>query len=275
MNRSTPAPRWTRYAGWLVGIGLLAGCDAWDLPHLPGRVQPVDTTRTNTLTTGLIAYYAFSGTTLDASGNNLNGLMINGASYGADRSAGSRSALLLDGVDDYFEVPDNSQLRPDALSVSLWIRPQRVTSTSHLYNKSVWSDHINQQYSAFIRPAQPTSSGNPGCEIWADVNQDGLCSIEQPIQQPISYYDPTYEMNRWYHIVTVFSGKTGKLYVNGDLKRSEPDLPANAFDKCAGGNLRFGAQASFDVNYFDGSMDEIRLYNRPLTDVEVKALYKL
>ena len=49
---------------------LLAGY-AWDLPRLPATLQSVDTTRTKTLTTGLVAYFPFTGTVLDAIGNNL------------------------------------------------------------------------------------------------------------------------------------------------------------------------------------------------------------
>jgi Concanavalin A-like lectin/glucanases superfamily len=267
MKRRTGNRKQAQSYRCLLLLLLMTGCDAWDLPHLTGTAT--------TLTTGLVAYYAFTGNTLDASGNNLNGQLLNGATYGTDRNGTTQSALLLDGIDDYFEIPDNSKLRPTVLSISLWINAQQVASTSHLYNKSVWADHTNQQYSAFIRPPQSLTSGNACCELWADINQDGSCSIEQPIQQPISYYDPAFGMNRWYHIVTVFSGKTGKLYVNGDLKRSETELPANPIDNCAGGNLRFGAQASFDVNNFHGSMDEIRIYNRVLTDSEVSALYKL
>lgn len=259
---------------WLVGLGLLLGCDAWDLRHLPAKNQPpVDTTRT--LTDGLVAYYSFSGTTLDVGGNNLNGLLVNGATYGADRNGAAQSALLLDGVDDYFEIPDNGKLRSAGISVSVWIRAKQVTSTSHIYNKSNWVGNTNQQYSAFIKPPKPLPATDPCCAIWADVNQDGSCVIEQPILQPVNYYDPAFVMDRWYHLVTVFSGKIGKIYVNGDLKRSETEQPAGPIDNCTGGNLRFGAQADFDVNYFNGSMDEIRIYNRPLTDAEVKALYKL
>jgi Concanavalin A-like lectin/glucanases superfamily len=265
MKRQPVKPRQSGAYFWLMLLLLITGCDAWDLPHLTGN--------TSTLTNGLVAYYTFPGNTLDASGNNLNGQLLNGATYGPDRNTTAQSALLLDGVDDYFEISDNSKLRSSAISISLWINAKQVTSSSHLYNKSVWADHTNQQYSAFIRPPQSLTSGNACCELWADVNQDGSCSIEQPIQQPISYYDPAFGMSRWYHIVTVFSGKTGKIYVNGDLKRSETELPANPIDNCVGGNLRFGAQAAFDVNNFNGSMDDIRIYNRVLTDAEVRELY--
>lgn len=276
MNQSILHNRDIRSGCWLVGLLLLLGCDAWDLKRLPAKNQPpVDTTRTSTLANGLVAYYPFSGTTLDVGGNNQNGLLINGATYGPDRTAASQSALLLDGIDDYFEIPDNARFQSDAISISVWIKPKQVTSTNHIYNKANWLGNTNQQYSAFIRPPRPLPATDPCCAIWADVNQDGSCDPEQPIQQPVIYYDPAFVMNRWYHLVTVFSGKIGKIYVNGELRQSGTEQPAGPIDNCTGGNLRFGAQADFDVNYFNGSMDEIRVYNRLLTDVEVNHLYKL
>ncbi len=246
-----------------LSIALLIGCEKWNLTTLNGN-----------LADGLIAYYPFNGNSLDASGNGLNGQLINGATFGADRQEIGQSALLLDGEDDYFEIPDNTLLRPDSLSISLWMKARKVTSTTHIYNKSVFSDHKNQQYSAFIRPPGLPNTNTACCEIFIDVNNDGLCSVEQPILNPAIYYASTYETNQWYHIVTVFAGQTNKLYINGVMKIAQKESTLNPIDKCAGGNLRFGAQANYDINCLNGTIDEIRIYNRGLSDVEIKALYK-
>lgn len=257
-------PRWCLPAPWWVGLLWLAGCDPWNLPR-----QPVD------LNAGLVAYFPLNGTSLDASGNNLNGQLLNGATYGLDRNGKTASALVLDGVDDYIEIPDNARLRPAALSVSLWFKARQVTSTSHLYNKSTYTDLQNQQYSALIRPPYSIGDGKgPGVELLADVNQDGSCAVELPLQQFVSYYDPSFQSERWYHFVAVFSGTTGKIYLDGELKRTDTGLPGAPIDPCTGGNLRFGAQAAIDVNPFNGSLDEIRVYNRALSDTEVKALFQ-
>ncbi len=114
-------------SAWLMGLLLLAGCERWDLPRQP-----------TTLNDGLVARYAFDGTTLDASNNHLNGQLINGAAYGLDRTGKPASALVLDGLDDYFDIPDNALLRTETLSISFWMKAQKVTSTCHLYSKSTY-----------------------------------------------------------------------------------------------------------------------------------------
>lgn len=263
MIRHIKALRWLEQAIIFLSIVSFISCEKWNL-----------TTLNANLTDGLIAYYPFNGNSRDESGNDLNGQLINGATFGGDRKEISRSALLLDGEDDYFEIPDNSLLRPDSISISLWMKARKVTSTTHIYNKSVFSDHKNQQYSAFIRPPGLPNTNTACCEFFIDVNNDGLCTVEQPILNPAIYYASTYEMNQWYHIVTVFAGQTNKLYINGVMRVSQKEPASNPIDKCAGGNLRFGAQASYDINCFNGAMDEIRIYNRGLSEMEIKALYK-
>lgn len=252
----------------LLGVlGLMLSCESWNLP--PGS---------DSLTDGLIAYYPLSGTTLDLSSNRLNGQLINGATYGPDRNGTAQSALQLDGIDDYFEIADNAKLRPDSISISLWLKAKKVVdpadggSTRHIYNKDNYATHENQQYSAFIGNPRSPASGTVCCEYTVDVNNDDTCTVEQPIKNRMTYHASTFELNRWYHFVSVFSGQTVKLYINGELKMVQRELTTNPIDRCAGGNLRFGAQAAYDSNNFNGWIDEIRIYNRPLTQTEINAL---
>lgn len=267
MGKLAVGIRWFKWCAIVWVLSLLIGCEKWNLP--PG---------TDSITDGLIAYYPLSGNTLDLSGNNLNGQLINGATYGPDRKEIALSALQLDGIDDYFEIPDNAKLRPDSVSISLWLKAKGVITstgnTKHIYNKSNYLDHTNQQYSAYIGKPRPPNTATACCEFTVDVNNDGLCTVEQPIQNPLIYYAPAFELNQWYHFVSVFAGQTLKLYINGELKLVKKELTANPIDRCAGGNLRFGAQADYDANNFDGMMDEIRIYNRALTQAEINALYR-
>jgi hypothetical protein len=123
MERAWTGARVLKRYVWFLGLALLLSCTKWDLP-----VQQ------DSLLDGLVAYYPLNGNGLDASGNNLSGQMINGATFGPDRRDANQSALLLDGVDDYFEIPDNAKLRPDSISISLWLRQinwlARVISTT-------------------------------------------------------------------------------------------------------------------------------------------------
>lgn len=255
----------------LLVLCFMVGCQSWNLPFINGS-----------LTEGLIACYSFEGNTLDASGNNLTGQLINGATYGPNREGTAQSALQLDGIDDYFQIPDDAQLRPDSISISLWLKARKVVdesqggggTTRHIYNKSDFSDNTNQQYSAFVSKPKLPNSSTICCEFSVDVNNDASCALEQPVTNRLIYHATTFALNQWYHFVSVYAGQTLKLYINGELIATQRELTTNPIDRCVGGNLRFGAQQSGDPNNFDGIMDEIRIYNRGLTQAEITALYK-
>jgi len=64
------------------------------------------------------------------------------------------------------------------------------------------------------------------------------------------------------------------MYLNNVLLYRNNELSYSAMDKCFGSELKFGAGIKALGWYFDGAMDDIRIYKRALTDSEVDALYK-
>ncbi len=248
-----------------LSLSLIMGCESWDLPLIDD---------------GLVAYYPLNGDILDMSGNDLNGKLINGATYGADRRGAAQLALQLDGINDYFEIPDDPKLSPDSVSISLWLKANLVVdnigstgSTRHIYNKDNFATKADQQYNAFISKSKDPNPSTVCCDILVDVDNDDTCAAAtgDKLKNVMVYQHPTFALNQWYHFVSVFSGQTLKLYINGELKKTQRE--ATPIDKCVGGNLRFGAYHSGDDNFFNGMMDEIRIYNRGLTQAEVTALY--
>jgi hypothetical protein len=75
-----------------------------------------------------------------------------------------------------------------------------------------------------------------------------------------------------YHLAGTFDGKHQKLYINGKLAAlSEPE-----FDTINVGhdNLAIGKPYAGADSYFKGSINEVRLYNKALSDKEIEGLYK-
>ena len=74
----------------------------------------------------------------------------------------------------------------------------------------------------------------------------------------------------WYHIATTFDGKQHKLYVDGaQVAAIAGDLPASNTQRFVIGSRDTDERWS----YFNGALDDIRIYNRALTQPEAKALY--
>ncbi len=85
-----------------------------------------------------------------------------------------------------------------------------------------------------------------------------------------SVSDLAYQLSRyqWYYIATTYDG-THKLYVNGQLvaqNRVNKSLIYETMPVYVGANTP-------SAELFDGIIDEVRIYNRALSDSEIKALY--
>jgi hypothetical protein len=76
--------------------------------------------------------------------------------------------------------------------------------------------------------------------------------------------------NEWTHVVGTYDGTTVRIYLNGEVK-AEMDASA-AIAANASSYVIGGTQESRD--WFDGMIDEVKLYNRGLTEDEVKESMK-
>ena len=85
------------------------------------------------------------------------------------------------------------------------------------------------------------------------------------------YANNTIQPARWYNIVASFAGGVQKYYINGVLQGSF----TRSFTKtkqCSNSNLVIGGWWKNDITSIDGKIDEVRLYNRVLTDCEISSL---
>lgn len=198
---------------------------------------------TSDITTGLLAYYPFSGNANDASGGDNNGA-VNNAILTSDRFGNPNSAYNFNGVDSFIgilKLQDQS-----ILTVSLWFNTE---DTSIAKDQTIYGAN-NQSYASralYIRNSK--------------------LLINNPSYQ---YTGVTVHKNTWTHAVVVYSAIDTQLYINGNIIWSVP-LPPNRMNEP---NWRIGSDIeNGSVSPFKGSIDEVRVYNRVLTASDVTALY--
>jgi hypothetical protein len=74
-------------------------------------------------------------------------------------------------------------------------------------------------------------------------------------------------VNTWTYLTGTFDGTTMRLYVNGNLVGTlETSAPIDVTD----GVLRIGADHSWPGEAFPGAIDEVRIYNRALSQSEIQ-----
>ena len=218
------------------------------------------------LQNGLVAYYPFDGNVSDLSGNNHNGTVVNGLSFGPNRFGDLNSAAAFSGNNNYISIPDNGAFSTSQISISLWFQ-STSDNLQNLIGKRKFGDDGTPsggaQYQFFINYAPFPGIGsnlvgnNSTC---ANTGITSYLNTGQPICR-----------GRWYHAVITYDGTFHKIYINGLLVRSE-QVSFTSFLNCTS-ELRFGVWWSKDMIPFIGSMDEVRWYNRAINQAEVNALY--
>ncbi|MCC6494495.1 MAG: hypothetical protein IT424_15910 [Pirellulales bacterium] len=202
---------------------------------------------------GLCGYWKFDegggGAYLDVSGAGRHAAIGGGgpAWIGGVRS----NALRFDGVDD--EGVTNNKFNPPATgTLAFWFRP---TATA-------------------TRRRRPLGLGGDW-EIWQDpdgiIRFDLSCDGEQGGFKTIASFD---EPNRWRHVAAVFdaSDESFAIYIDGQLHHS--GVSTRDIVKQAAAKLSFGNRTGA-TERFDGDLDDVRIYNRKLTQAEIFDVYGL
>jgi hypothetical protein len=204
---------------------------------------------------GLVAYYPFNGNANDESGSGNNGTVL-GASLTQDRFGIHGKAYSFNGNGDYISIPDNPNLFSDELTISWWYKLTETPSAASVVIGWVDGGHRYQQF---------FNGGQLSYLNGYNVNQPGL------------YFNPTYNLNylnEWKHIVVTYQKTSAttsstSIYVDGELKQT--DNHTLAMDYAPGANLFIGK--NHNGNFFKGSLDDFRIYNRVLNNNEILALY--
>lgn len=208
------------------------------------------------LTNGLVAYYSFEGNANDQSGNGNNGT-VHGATLASDRKGNPNGAYRFDGVDDYISVPDNNMLDlPNVRTICVWFQPSEIKA-AHIVSK-LKSDTVEDGYS-----------------IIAHQNNSIRMLVKDDFDNRADVPVDSYNAGEWIFACLVISNKTVSGFVNGSYVGPtgtiQGQTSGNLNSVLIGGSYRGTGEISSDT-HFNGVIDEVRIYNRVLTDEELRIL---
>ncbi|MFA5099093.1 MAG: LamG domain-containing protein, partial [Candidatus Paceibacterota bacterium] len=205
--------------------------------------------------TSLVGYWKFdegTGTTAyDASGHGNNGTLNNGPSYTTGK-VGSY-ALSFDGSDDDVYCGGSSSLNSTSYTISVWFKTTAISPDNQTAQRMVSLSRASgsTKISLMMRVDKPKLIANGG-EIETSsntVSNDG----------------------NWHNFTTTYNGSSFLLYLDGSQKNSVSGVLSSAFQGCTIGSLL----GSPSQGYFDGYIDDVRIYNRVLSAAEISAIYNL
>ncbi len=194
-------------------------------------------------TDGLQAYWSFNNNAApgDDNSGNLHALsLLNGAAWTADGRLGG--ALSLSGDNDYADAVLN--VSETAYGVSMWFKAD--TGMGGLFSVT-GGGHDRHLY------------------LYGDEARSRVWSEETIATSGLTLLD-----GNWHHIVHTFGGTEGgqKIYVDGELRASGSKAWSDFTTQT---NVHVGQ--SNDRGYFDGLIDDVRVYERALDAGDVLSLY--
>ncbi len=196
---------------------------------------------------GLVAAYSFdegAGTTVfDASGNGNNGT-IGGASWTSSGKHGN--ALVFDGVSTLVTINNSASLQLGAaMTLEAWVNPGTMNN--------MWQDVIYK--------------GNDNYYLEGVSANGSVPAVGGTFASMSLYGTSALPVNTWTHLAATYDGTTLRLYVNGVQVASRAQTGAIATST---NPLQIGGDNIYD-QFYQGSIDEVRVYNVALTAAQIQA----
>lgn len=252
MTRTVPA---------LAGLLILAG--------LVGCKKECTTTivQTNQVdTAGLVTKLLFTGNFVDSTPFN-NSPQVFFCNPTKDRFGRQNNAAFFDGTNSYMQISNSAStdLR-NSFTVSAWIKPDYYPN---VVTGVVWHGNADMGKDPYVLYFKPNGSGSTNLAVRKDVDMGN--TFNEIIAPSDIWFAKI-----WTHLVGTYDHNTSimKMYINGELvQQSQPfttniiNYPTASFWTVIGG---------FDTNggKFKGAIDDVYIFNRAITDTEVKTLFQ-
>jgi len=212
----------------------------------------------------LLIHYPLNNDVTDASGNGYDGTP-NGVIYGLDRFGNANAACYFDGIDDYIDFPNLSELKPVLpVSFSFWIK----YDGSQAEERVVFNTSLMEENNSGVHFTTQSSTGK-----YAVGYGDGSNSYSSSTRR--TYVSNSVIDNSWHHIAIVINSELDmKIYV--DCIESGGDYSGT------GGTLQYAPNpgtlgrhdqdVTLPAYHFRGLIDDFRYWDRALVSSDIDTL---
>jgi len=188
---------------------------------------------------GIISWWEFDGNVVDSVGGNDGSLAGDG-----DELVGGE--LVLDGAGDHVNL--GGWFDYQEFSISMWLNPGS--------SQDVYADIVDNNH-----------DGNSNWVIQQNAGNTNVYSFEWILF--------TLTANVWQHLLIVREGTTCYIYIDGGLDNSGTCWVSGInYDASPSRNLNFGSHHTISGRDWTGSFDDIMIFDRALSSVEVNAIYE-
>ena len=205
---------------------------------------------------GLAGYWNFDqgsgATAYDSSGNNNHGTIYGTSWFWTNGKV--NGALYFDGSDDYVDCGNRETLDPtQEATIEAWVNfdilPSDVGHIMEIASRSGGGTDLDLQAEPDNRIKFFIGPGSPNVVVSNTV----------------------VEIDKWYHVAATYqAGSNMKIYVNGALEKTTTiSITRNSNSN----NFSIGQSLIWSGRFFEGKIDEVKIYNRALSEEEIEAEY--
>jgi hypothetical protein len=195
---------------------------------------------------GLVAWWPAEANAIDLAGTN-HGTLRNGAAFVPGKVG---HAFSFDGADDQVSIPESPAINISQMprwTITAWIKPATFTGQTWptIYSEGRWGASLG------------LSDGTGKLESWINSGNQSVSTNSVPL-------------NEWSHVALAYDGTQRLFYINGVIAGTGSAPAVNAD---ANGSAIGDVTHSPNSSRFNGLIDELDLYNRALSDLELRAIF--
>jgi hypothetical protein len=195
-----------------------------------------------------------SGSTIIDFMNRYNGSAINNASQASGGYFGK--GLDLDGAGDYADFGEISEAQQQSVTFSIWVRLNSPSGTNNFFG-GIGSGGTDRSWNLVHLGAAGPADGSIR---WIVKTQDGQIIIDS---------DRKITDSNWHHYVGQYDGAAARVYIDGQLEKS-----AGHTGRISPGSWSlYVGQRQDEFGPISGSIDDVMVFNRSLSEDEIRSLY--
>ncbi|MBK5209978.1 MAG: T9SS type A sorting domain-containing protein [Flavobacteriaceae bacterium] len=169
----------------------------------------------------------------------------------------SKSTIDFDGADDYVDFGDKHGFT-SSFSLEAWVLQKATVASAAIISKGDVKTLNKRGYHLVLNNGKANL-------IWYNNSGLPILNITSP------YAIPT---DKWHHIAATYDGLTAKLFIDGleVATGASSGSPANGTEKFLIGAIYDSNTPTVPKNYFNGYIDEVRIWNKALTAQQIREM---
>jgi hypothetical protein len=217
------------------------------------------------ITDGLLLHYEFNGNAIDSSINSHHGT-ISGTTFGLDRFENPNSAAYFDGIDDFIDLPNLIELKPNLpVSFSFWIK----YDSQSFQDRAVFNTSFEDDRSTGVYFNTQITTGN-----YAINFGDGTYNYISTTRRTLTSNE-SIENTNWHHIAVIVRSATD-MSIFVDCKDYKGEYSGTGgglvYSNTPGSIGRRDRNLGVPANYFKGILDDFRYWDRELSISDINYL---